>query len=808
MADLVPAAEERRYIGLRLGRLLGVVDTATDKAVLSREELFAGWRMFLEQLSVESPVVLLVEDGQHADPALLDFLDHVVDWAKTAPIYMLVLTRSEQDTRSRASSNGAGRLEVALGRLDADEMNGLVAALLPGIDTGSVEAVAQQARGNPLFCVEIVRSLVEGGVVTADAGTYRLTGDVAALAVPDTLQALLAARLDSLPPTARALVGDAAVLGTTFSAEALAAVSGRSLQSVQRDLAGLASRAVFEVSTDPLSPQQGSYEFGQHMLRQVALETLSRRDRKARHLAVARHLRSSFANDAEEVMGVVAQHYVDALSAVPEDPDAHEISGEATEALLRAARVADRSGASARAGRLFCDAASLMVQETPSRTLEAAAAWEEAARAYERAGSTARAEELANNATAVYDAQGQPRAAARSRARSGRLAGLQGRHQQAHSALTAAVEVLTMDSDDDTVFALGELAALEIFASMPGWRDRIEAAVRMGLEREVAADQQARLFILLGIGFSRANMTTEAFAAYDRASELAERTGDSRMLALCLTNRARLVPPALAVDADRRACELARRVGASALWPGCVNNLVWTLMFLGEWDEAQVSLLSAASEPGSETYEPMLATLALLAALRGDTDDSRAHSDLPGLRGSEDPQDRLTALVTDAFLAESLGHAVESQQIATRILEHFGTTGLTHDLLYWTWSLAARLAAGAGDLDRLRDLIAMVERHPADQLPALLVAEHALARARLLAAQSDERAEDAWVRAVEQLREVGSPYHLAHAVRDRAEHLRRAGEAEAALALAAEARTIAIRLGARPLLERCAGLVP
>src|SRR6202021_2922645 len=106
-------------------------------------------------------------------------------------------------------------------------------------------------------------------------GAYRLVGDVVELSVPDSLHALLAARLDALDPSLRRLVSDAAVLGTTFSAEALTVVSGRDETTVRAAVAELVHREVFTVSADPLSPEKGSYGFAQNILRQVAYETLS-----------------------------------------------------------------------------------------------------------------------------------------------------------------------------------------------------------------------------------------------------------------------------------------------------------------------------------------------------------------------------------------------------------------------------------------------------------------------------------------------------------------------------------------------------
>ena len=177
-----------------------------------------------------------------------------------------------------------------------------------------------QAQGIPLFAVETVRALIDRDIVQPIEGVYRLTGDVGELAVPDSLHALLAARLDALDPEVRRLVGDAAVLGTTFPADALIAIAGKDEPSGAGRLAELVRREVLTVSADPLSPEKGSYGFAQNMLRQVAYDTLSRRDRKARHLAVAAHLRAVFPGDGEEVTDVIARHYLDALEPCPPTP--------------------------------------------------------------------------------------------------------------------------------------------------------------------------------------------------------------------------------------------------------------------------------------------------------------------------------------------------------------------------------------------------------------------------------------------------------------------------------------------------------
>ena len=312
-------------------------------------------------------MVLLVEDAQYADAGLLDFLDHLIDWARDLPIFVLVFARPDLGPARPGFGAGRNRITLTLDPLDAASMDQLVDALVPGMPPSARAKITGQAQGIPLFAVETVRSLIDRDIVQPIEGVYRLVGDVGKLAVPDSLHALLAARLDAFDPGVRRLVSDAAVLGATFPAEALIAVSGQDEAAVRVGLAELVRREVLSVSAEPLSPERGSYQFAQQMLRQVGYDTLSRRDRKARHLKVAAHLRAAFPRDGEEVADVIARHYLDALEAVPDDGDAGQIRGQAITALIRAAERAERAGAPAQAAASYATAAELTLPDTARR---------------------------------------------------------------------------------------------------------------------------------------------------------------------------------------------------------------------------------------------------------------------------------------------------------------------------------------------------------------------------------------------------------------------------------------------------------
>ena len=422
LARYIPDPGERAYAGMRLGLLLGVAVAGDGGEALSREELFAGWRLFFERLAAENPVVLLVEDGQYADAGLLDFLDYLIDWTRDLPVYVLVLTRPELGQARPGFGAGRNRSMLTLDPLDAASMDQLVEALVPGMPANARAKITSQAQGIPLFAVETIRSLVDRDIVQPIEGAYRLVGDVGELAVPDSLHALLAARLDALNPQVRQLVTDAAVLGSTFPAEALIAVSGQEEAVVRAALAELVRREVLSVSADPLSPERGSYGFTQNMLRQVAYDTLSRRDRKARHLAVAAHLRAAFAGDGEEVAEVIARHYLDALDAVPDDTDAGQIRGQAIAALTRAADRAGRTGAPAQAADSYAAAARLTQagDGAGQRASAVAGLWEHAAEASDTSADWAAAVEQAGQAADAYRQGADARAAARAQMIAGR----------------------------------------------------------------------------------------------------------------------------------------------------------------------------------------------------------------------------------------------------------------------------------------------------------------------------------------------------------------------------------------------------
>ncbi len=806
----VADADERAYVGVRLGRLLGVAFAGDGGAALGPAELFAGWRLFFERLAAQSPVVLLIEDAQYADGGLLDFVDHLIDWVRDLPVYALVFARPELGQARPGFGAGRNRVTLALDPLDAASMDQLVEALVPAMPAAARSALTAQAQGIPLFAVETVRALIDRDVVQPFEGEYRLVGDIGDLAVPDSLHALLAARLDALDGGVRRLVTDAAVLGSSFPAEALTAVSGRDEPAVRAALADLVRREVLTVSADPLSPERGSYRFAQQMLRQVAYDTLSRRDRKTRHLAVAAHLRAAFPADGEEVTDVIARHYLDAMNAVPDDPDTGQVRGQAITVLVRAAERAERTGALARAATSYATAAELGEPGTSggvgtAARQDAGTLWERAAEAAVTDADYATAVQHATRARDHHQQCGQPRAAARAQAITGQALRLWGRHAEARDQLTAAVEVLRADPDTDTVGALEELAILEVFAGTPD-ADRLSTeALTLGQALDVGPYQMCGLLLARGIYLGSIERRTEATAYFRESVQLASHAGDNRLMGRALLNLAfilTLTDPAAGAEAARTAVGCLRRTGARDNLAIAITNLAQALLELGDWDAAEEECTQSISA-GLADHEIVVCQQSWHAALRGDAATAETLlASLHNLPASEDPQEKATISIVEAFSAAARGRSRNALDLARRILTHADIIGINHDYLRWAWPLAARAADELRDTAAVTELVNLLDAYRPGQLVPMLRAERDLARARLAARDGDPAAVAAFAAAITSLREHSTPYHLAYGLLDQAEHLSRHDEPDAAALAIDEGRAIGERLRCQPLLDR------
>ncbi len=592
------------------------------------------------------------------------------------------------------------------------------------------------------------------------------------------------------------------MFGTSFPVEALVAVSGRLEADVRDGLAELLRREVFEVLADRLSPQRGSYRFTQNLLRQVAYETLSRRDRKVRHLAVAAHLRSTFAGDGDEVIDVIARHYLDAVAAVPTDSDTEAIRTEATSALVRAAERASRAGAPVNAAASYATAAAQMAASArPDAVAVAASLWERAAAEEAIAGDVDLAVERADAAIAHYERIGETRAAARANAIAGRALRSARRHSEAGERLVAALAVLRHSPDADTVSALSELSSIEVLTGGPAADALTTEALVLGQELAVDAHLIAGLFNMRGVWLGFANRNAEARASFEYATRLAaEGAGDGLVLGRALANLSdhlSATDPAAAADAARTAAEHFRRVGAHAMLSLAQVNLAQAMLAVGDWDSAAAVLTTDAAQDGLADSIDIVLSRVLLAGLRGELEVAAELMKRPDFQSKEDPQDVAYALAGSIVVAAAQDQHDVVLRHAAAIPELLGAVRLSMDAFMWAWPLGVRAAETLHDTETLASLSALVDDQPRGHQPPLLRLERDLARARA----SDEPA-PLFAAAISGLRRFGSSYHLAHGLLDHAVYLLGTPESGRAAALIEEAAEVAERLGARPLATR------
>ena len=234
---------DRRLVEPRLAHLLRLEERPDP----DRADLFSGWRLFFERMSDDAPVILAFEDLQWADSGLLDFIDYLLEWSADFPIFVLTLARLELAERR------PGWQPLTLSFLEGDAIATMLEGLAPGLPDELVSEIVRRSDGVPLYAVETIRMLQDRGVLVQEGPRYAVKGEISELDVPETLQALVASRLDGLSARERSLLQDASVLGQSFTAAAAAAVSGVAESEVSGVLDALVAKQILARDDDPRS---------------------------------------------------------------------------------------------------------------------------------------------------------------------------------------------------------------------------------------------------------------------------------------------------------------------------------------------------------------------------------------------------------------------------------------------------------------------------------------------------------------------------------------------------------------------------
>jgi class 3 adenylate cyclase/tetratricopeptide (TPR) repeat protein len=603
---------ERIWLGTRLGALLGAEPVPED----DRGELFAAWRRFFEHLASRRPLVLIFEDLHWADGGMLDFIETLLQWSRAHPILVITLARPE--LLERRPTWGAGLRSFSSLHLDPlppAMMGELLAGLAPGLPAAIVEQVIERAEGVPLYAVETIRMLIDQGVLEQHGDGYRVAREPDRLALPETLQALVAARLDALPAAERRLLQDASVLGQTFQREALLVMTGETDEAALEQLVqSLVAKELLRVETDPSSPERGQIGFVQGATREVVYGGLGRADRRRRHLTAARYFGES---GDEEVAGIVASHYLAAYQAAPDDPEAEQLRLQARSFLLAAA---DRARALHSYGQTLAH-----LEQAPAITDRPA----ERAAIEEQAGNVARAmndpdaaQRYLTAAIAWYRSEGDAAAVARTATTLSTALIDEVRIEQAIELIRQTMEDLHIEGTPAAAPLMANLA--RAYMNADNWQQAVLWADHAIVAGEAVDDVASVIEALINRGSAVEGLgrPREAQALLRGALALAERHGATVSALRAAKNLAATESedfPRAALAAYGDALELAHTAGELGWVSSFRAQLLEVRIALGEW-QAVFEQVEALDEEAllPHEWQHLHDSLAVLAAFRGE----------------------------------------------------------------------------------------------------------------------------------------------------------------------------------------------
>ncbi|HZU20971.1 MAG TPA: adenylate/guanylate cyclase domain-containing protein [Gaiellaceae bacterium] len=806
LAQHLPDDEERAWVGPRLANLLGL----EERADTDRQDLFAAWRLFFERLADQGPVAMLFEDLQWADEALLAFVEYLLEWSASQRLYVVVLARPELAGQHPEFARGVrNSTSLALEPLSEREMAELLDGYVPGLPDEVKSQVLERAQGVPLYAVETVRMLLDRGLLVRDGPVYRPTGEIASLDVPETLHALAAARLDGLTAEERQLVQQASVLGKTFTKQALAAMTGASEEELDPLLASLIRKEVLSLQADPRSPGRGQYGFLQELLRQVAYETLARKERKSRHLAALAAIEATFADAEQDVPEVLAAHLLAAADAAPNDPDVGEIRTRARAALAQAGERAAALAAPAEAQRHFDQAAELAAGDPAAE----AALLERAGSLAFHAGTPAAARERLERAIDLHERHGDPLAAARAGIVLADIDVSQARIDEGRRRLEAAVAAL--EQAGPTAELAATLAHLARMQSLAGDADAaaqtVDRALRLadmlGAEVVFVDALTIKASVLLNQArLLEARVLFEAARPRARATDLSSTWWRATNNLALLLEQTDEYEDGFALTDEMET--LARQRGDLELLAAARFGVIATLVELGRWDEALARADEALEVKASLWATSERISVVAVHCERGDlVAAERLMAEQAHQRTAGQAEFVVGFAAMEARLHRARGRFAEGLAAAERGLSGRGTLTLANPRNRICLVEALEGALALDDLARCDELLALLDALPPGQLTPSLSAWRHVFHARLAARRDGMRDVDEHFRRAEGIfGERGLVFHLARTELEHAEWLQANGRAAEAEPLLAQAREVFERLEARPWLGRLDGV--
>jgi class 3 adenylate cyclase/tetratricopeptide (TPR) repeat protein len=730
-----------------------------------RSESFAAWRRFFEALAEQRPLVLVFEDLHWADEGLFDFVDHLVDWAVGVPILVVCTARPELlSTRSGWGGGKSNAVTLSLSPLSDDQTARLVAALLERsvLPSETQAALLQRAGGNPLYAEEFVRMAAERSLLSGDGE----------LPLPESVQGIVAARLDSLPDAEKALLQDAAVIGKVFWLGAAAEIGGLERSSAEELLHRLERKEFIRRERRTSVADETEYAFGHLLVLDVAYGQIPRGRRAEKHRLAAEWIESL--GRSEDHAEMLAHHYLTALElARAAGAETVALTERARLALREAGDRASRLGAYPAAKRFYGAALDFWPPDDPDRPalllmygrmlfetevggrVELFTEARDGLLAAGDAAAAAEAEVMLGN---VFQRRGQRANAFEHYSRAEALAREVELSSSKAYVFSSVSRFLMLSGEAEDAIRLGR-AALEMATELELDDLRAHALNNIGSARTMSGDLGGLDDLEKSIAISLRNNSPESVRAYSNLGSHLAGVGE--------------LERSFAMHAEARG--LAKRFGLGDLARKIEAERAWELYVRGRWDEGSALADELIAGFEKEPYFMEGVCRGVRGCMRlafGDLEGAQADARraIELARIGKDPQIVLPALALGARVYCSTEPGRANDLIGELLAEWRSTEwGMAAEWLAdlavalatldWTdelledaervkvrtpW-LEAALACSTGDFQRAAEIYAGIGDKPAEAYARLRAAEKLVAEGRRAEADAElERALEFW----------------------------------------------------------------
>jgi class 3 adenylate cyclase/tetratricopeptide (TPR) repeat protein len=578
VAESIEDASDTKWVEGHLRPLIGLADE-TQSGADRQAESFAAWRRFLEELAEQNPLILVFEDLHWADDSLLDFIDHLVDWATGVPL--LVVCTARPELLARRAGWGGGKpnaATISLSPLSAEETARLVHALLErAVLPADVQTtLIERAGGNPLYAEEFAR-MVELG-----------NGDETEIRLPESVQGIIAARLDAVPLEEKVILQDAAVVGKVFWLGAVERIGKLDRTEAEQMLHRLERKEFVRRERRSSVGDESQYLFRHLLVRDVAYSQIPRAARAEKHRVAADWIESLGRPDDHAEM--LAHHYLTALELdKAAGVETHELADRARLRLLEAGDRSYALNAFPAAMRSYSAALDLWPPGDPERPQLLLRLGRVAA----RTESVGAVDELKEARDGLLVA-GDPEAAAEAEELLSQHFWQLGERDRSFECLDRAVALV--QDRPISVRKAHIVANLSRFHMLAG---DTEATIQLGgqalaMMEELGGDEEGRASVLNNIGSARVRAgdaggldDLEESVAISEGINSAEIARGYGNLASILTELGQISRRAEMLE---KGVAAAKRFGMAddRLWLG--SELLWQPYWEGRWDEASRGL--------------------------------------------------------------------------------------------------------------------------------------------------------------------------------------------------------------------------